>query len=116
MVASGTRNNFIPLCKLLNSIFNKLIQWDITPAEAYDSIVQTFNDVDCKVFYDTETRQLFFATKNIDLVSYLKTRKFNLDCLQLAPLFANGIGVLCASFLKYMQQVADIGTSVASFK
>lgn len=110
MVASGTRSSINAICKSLNRIRDNLMEYGISPAEAYDSIVQTFNDVDCKVIYDTETRKVFFATKNIDLISYLKTRKFNLDCLQIAPLFANGIGVLCTSFLKYMHQVTDIGT------
>lgn len=113
MAVSVTRSSINTICKSLNDIRDNLMEYGISPAEAYDSLVQTFNAVACNVFYDTKTRKLFFATKNIDLISYLKARKFNLDCLLLSPLFANGIGELCADFLKYMQQVTATNTATA---
>ena len=110
MVASVTCNNFTPLRKSLNSIFNRLIWCDISPAEAYDRLVQIFNEVECKVFCDIENRKLFFATKNIKFIAYLKACKFNLDCLMLAPLSAKEVGELGPAVLQNVQQVTDINT------
>lgn len=82
----------------------------MSPAEAYDSLVQIFNEIDCKVFCDIETRKLFFATKNINFITYLKTRKFNLDCLRLAPLSAKEVDELGVAALQNIQQVTATNT------